>query len=204
MKYEYNHQLFSELSKILGVKRRSIGESIGHSRMWYIHTVNAGDVFIRHLLAVCNHYHIDIRAFMREKNDPIVPSPLVLREWTDIEYHPELLRCLWQNRSDFIVQRKQILEDTKWDRLTLRAFMKVKGSPMKMRDWITLVNLYDLDPMMIFGDQNEWVNNKTIQQKDQEIESLRRQLLKARLESSTLRSRLAHRDKMDEMGNLGK
>jgi len=199
MTYEYNEKLFCHLAKILGVKRKDIGERIGHSRMWYTHAVNAGDVMIRHLIAICNTFHISIRSFIITKDDPITPTPLVLDEWIDIEYHPDLLKCLWQNRKDVTVQRKQVQDDTGWDKMTLAAFMEPDNSPMKMRDWVRMVNLYDLDPMMIFGDQNQWVNNKTIQQKDREIESLRLQLLKARLETSTLRSRLAHRDKMDEM-----
>lgn len=203
MRYTYNHELFSQLAKILGVRRRSVGESIGHSRMWYTHAINSGDVIIRHLLTLCNHYQIDIRAFILKEGDPIVPTPLVIEDdWKPIGYYPELLMSLWQNRKDVIVQRKQILHDTGWDKTTLRSFMQKESSPMKMLDWVQLVNLYELDPMMIFGNLNQWVNNKTIQQKDKEIESLKRQLLKARLEASTLRSRLAHREKIDDLKNI--
>ena len=146
----YNEPLFEELPKLIGSTQRNIGESIGMSRMWYQQTLDRQDMMIRHLVDLCNVWHIDIMSFIISAEDYDNPDLNFRRSDVPTVFYPSNIRMLWRDRFQPVVMRKQLQEDGKWNKLTIRAFMNDEKSTMCIRDWIFMCNQYALDPTMIF------------------------------------------------------
>jgi len=150
VRFIYNEPLFVELPRLLGITNRHVGESIGKSRMWYQQALDRQDAMLKHLVALCNVWHIDIMSFIIPAEDYDNPDLNFRRSETPVEYHPGNIRLLWRDRFQPIVMRKQLQEDGGWNKLTVRAFMNEENSTLCICDWIFMCNQYNLDPKLIF------------------------------------------------------
>lgn len=157
IKVIYNEELFIMLPNILKTSKCNIGFSIGMSKMWYTHTANRQDVMLKYIVRLCNTWHLSIKDFIINPYEYTEPDTYIKNPYTPLEFYPSQLRLLWQDRSEPIVMRKVLQEECGWDRLTVRGFMDDNNSCLTIRDWVYIVNQYNLDPMMIFEKQRRFI-----------------------------------------------
>jgi len=178
IKVIYNEDLFIKLPHILKVPKCEIGYSIGMSKMWYTHAANRQDVMLKYIVKLCNKWHLSINDFIVNPLTYTDPISYIQEPFKPLEFYPSQLRLLWQDRSSPIVLRKDLQQEGGWDRLTMRGFMNDENSCITIRDWVFMVNQYNLDPMMIFK-KKERVTRKELIDKEETIRMLREQLAAA-------------------------
>lgn len=89
----FNSMLFSCLPSLLNRKYTEISEPLSYGRTTISRAIDSGDILVKNLLELCNHYRIDISAYFIESGTVYMPTVIVVDEhrWTPITIDIELL-----------------------------------------------------------------------------------------------------------------
>lgn len=151
----FNFRLFRELPTLLNVNRSDIGEAIGLSRAFHFDSCKLNNLMMRHLVSLCNHYHIDVRHFFIEPGDPVIPSPLQLDTWHPITFTPTRIKTIYKPKRTALSTAKQLASTLSVHAHTLRSWSDTDDNcPMMVHDVATLLSAYDLDADFITDNKN--------------------------------------------------